>query len=47
MVADFGFDETDAYMLPTMCRKIRLGDMVYPKYTLGASITRTIVEASR
>jgi acetamidase/formamidase len=47
MVADFGFDETDAYMLLTMCGKIRLGNMVDPKYTLGASITKAIVEASR
>jgi hypothetical protein len=38
MVADFGFGETDAYMLLTMCGKIRLGNMVDPKYTLGASI---------
>jgi hypothetical protein len=27
--------------------EIRLGNMVDPKYTLGASITKAIVEASR
>src|ERR1700742_955300 len=38
MAAEFGFDETDAYLLLTMCGKMRLGNMVDPKYTLGASI---------
>ena len=47
MAADFGFDESDAYMLLTMCCKVRLGNMVDPKYTLGASISKKIIEASR
>ena len=47
MAADFGFDESDAYMLLTMCGKVRLGNMVDPKYTLGASISKKIIEASR
>ena len=47
MVSDFGFEENDAYMLLTMCGKVRLGNMVDPKYTLGASITKAIIEASR
>ncbi len=45
MKADFGFDETDAYLLLTMCGKMRLGNMVDPKYTLGASIAKGIVAA--
>jgi amidase len=47
MMSDFGFEENDAYMLLTMCGKVRLGNMVDPKYTLGASITKAIIEASR
>lgn len=47
MAADFGFDELDAYMLLTMCGKMRLGNMVDPKYTLGASIAKSIIEAER
>ena len=47
MAAEFGFDETDAYLLLTMCGKVRLGNMVDPKYTLGASITKSIVAAHR
>jgi amidase len=45
MEAEFGFDETDAYLLLTMCGKMRLGNMVDPKYTLGASIAKSIVAA--
>ncbi len=47
MGADFGFDEADAYLLLTMCGKVRLGNMVDPKYTLGASIAKRILDASR
>jgi amidase len=47
MMSDFGFEENDAYMLLTMCGKVRLGNMVDPKYTLGASITKAIIETSR
>lgn len=42
MAADFGFDEIDAYMLLTQCGRIRLGNMVDPKYTVGASILKSI-----
>ena len=41
MVADFGFEELDAYMLLTQCGRVRLGNMVDPKYTLGASIKKS------
>lgn len=43
MAADFGYDELEAYMLLTMCGKVRLGNMVDPKYTLGASIAKSIL----
>ena len=41
MAADFGFDELDAYMLLTQCGRVRLGNMVDPKYSLGASILKS------
>lgn len=41
MAADYGYDETEAYMLLTQCGRVRLGNMVDPKYTLGASILKT------
>ena len=47
MVADFRFEEDDAYLLLTQCGKIRVGNMVDPKYTLGASITKAIVGAPK
>ncbi len=43
MAADFGFDEIDAYMLLTQCGRVRLGNMVDPKYTVGASVLKSIV----
>lgn len=43
MVADFGFEEIDAYMLLTQCGRVRLGNMVDPKYTVGASVLKSIV----
>lgn len=42
MAADFGFEELDAYMLLTQAGRMRLGNMVDPKYTMGASILKTI-----
>lgn len=41
LAADFGFDELDAYLLLTQCGRVRLGNMVDPKYTLGASILKS------
>ena len=38
--AEYGFDELDAYMLLSQAGRIRLGNMVDPKYTLGASILK-------
>jgi acetamidase/formamidase len=43
MVADFGFEELDAYMLLTQCGRVRLGNMVDPKYTVGASVLKSII----
>jgi len=43
MAADFGFTEEDAYMLLTQCGRVRLGNMVDPKYTLGASISKSLL----
>ncbi|GGC48005.1 acetamidase/formamidase family protein [Chelatococcus reniformis] len=40
MAADYGFDEIDAYMLLSQAGRIRLGNMVDPKYTMGASILK-------
>ncbi len=45
MATEFGFNEIDAYLLLTMCGKVRLGKMVDPKYTLAASISKAIVKA--
>ncbi|MBB4003428.1 MAG: acetamidase/formamidase family protein [Aurantimonas endophytica] len=42
LAADFGFEELDAYMLLTQCGRVRLGNMVDPKYTVGASILKSI-----
>ncbi|NPD65991.1 acetamidase [Lichenicola cladoniae] len=44
LAADFGFDEIEAYMLLTQCGRVRLGNMVDPKYTLGASIKKSILQ---
>jgi acetamidase/formamidase len=42
--AETGMDEAEAYMLLTMCGKVRLGNMVDPKYTIGASISKAYVK---
>jgi len=43
LAADYGFDELDAYMLLTQAGRVRLGNMVDPKYTIGASVLKEIV----
>lgn len=43
MAADYGYDELEAYMLLTQAGKLRVGNMVDPKYTLGASISKTLL----
>jgi amidase len=41
LVGDYGFEESEAYFLLTQAGRVRLGNMVDPKYTLGASILKT------
>lgn len=43
MASDYGFTELDAYMLLTQAGRVRLGNMVDPKYTLGASISKALL----
>lgn len=43
MVKDYGFDKLEAYLLLTQAGRVRLGNMVDPKYTLGASIKKSII----
>lgn len=43
LAEDFGFDPIEAYLLLTQAGRIRLGNMVDPKYTMGASISKGIV----
>jgi acetamidase/formamidase len=40
MVEDYGFDRWDAYMLLSQVGRARLGNMVDPNYTVGASIAK-------
>lgn len=44
VAAETGQSEADAYMLLTMCGKVRLGNMVDPKYTMGAAIEKKYVK---
>lgn len=43
MAEDFGYTEENAYLLLTQAGRVRLGNMVDPKYTLGASILKSII----
>jgi amidase len=38
--AGYGLDEINAYMLLSQAGRVRLGNMVDPKVTMGASIIR-------
>jgi acetamidase/formamidase len=40
LVAEHGFEQSEAYFLLTQAGRVRLGNMVDPKYTLGASILK-------
>jgi acetamidase/formamidase len=44
MEAEFGFDRWDAYMMLSQCGKVRLGNFVDPKYTVGAGILKTYLK---
>lgn len=41
LVADYGWDKYEAYFFLTQAGRVRLGNMVDPKYTLGASVLKT------
>jgi amidase len=43
--ADYGFDEIDAYMFLSQAGRMRLGNMVDPKYTMGASVLKKYLPA--
>ncbi len=40
MEAEYGFDRWDAYMMLSQCGRVRLGNFVDPKYTVGAGIAK-------
>ena len=40
MAADYGFEKWDAYMMLSQCGKVRLGNFVDPKYTVGAAVLK-------
>ena len=43
LVSDYGFEESEAYFLCTQAGRVRVGNMVDPKYTLGASMLKTYI----
>ena len=40
MAKDYDFDKWDAYMMLSQCGKVRRGNFVDPKYTVGAAISK-------
>jgi acetamidase/formamidase len=40
LVEDYGWDKLEAYFFLTQAGRVRLGNMVDPKYTLGASVLK-------
>ena len=44
MVADYGYEQFDAYMMLSQCGMVRLGNFVDPKYTVGAAIRKKYLE---
>jgi amidase len=45
LVVDYGFDKYEAYFLLTQAGRVRVGNMVDPKYTLGASILKRYLQS--
>ena len=45
--ADYGWDRLEAYLFLTQAGRIRLGNMVDPKYTLGASVAKEYLRLTR
>ena len=46
MEAEYGYDRWDAYMMLSQCGKVRLGNFVDPKYTVGAGILKKYLTPS-
>lgn len=44
MERDYGFNRWDAYMMLSQCGRVRLGNFVDPKYTVGAAILKKYLE---
>src|SRR5258708_3429733 len=40
MEKEYGFDRWDAYMMLSQCGKVRLGNFVEPKYSVGPAISK-------
>ena len=40
MAAEYKYDQWDAYMMLSQCGRVRLGNFVDPKYTIGAAIMK-------
>lgn len=45
LVAEYGFDQWDAYMMLSQCGRARLGNFVDPKYTIGAGIDKRYIRS--
>ena len=45
MVADYGFDQWDADMMPSQCGKVRRGNFVDPEYTIGAAVPKKYIQS--
>jgi hypothetical protein len=41
LVQDHGWEQDEAYFFLTQAGRVRLGNMVDPKYTLGASVLKS------
>jgi acetamidase/formamidase len=46
MAAEYGYDKWDAYMMLSQCGKVRLGNFVDPKYSVGAAISKKYLLSS-
>lgn len=44
LVGDYDFDESEAYFLATQAGRMRVGNIVDPKYTLGASMLKEYLD---
>ncbi|MGB3837456.1 MAG: acetamidase/formamidase family protein [Castellaniella sp.] len=45
LVEDYQFDQWDAYMMLSQCGKVRLGNFVDPKYSVGAMLDKSYLSA--